>query len=216
MRFAVPGVESVAKVCRFGGGEIEPEDVSVFAIRIDPHDSELYGSSRVCPHRSNFRLRLRDADLARRKARKRTDDPATAEAEPHRARQTQERRRLSVEAETGGAGMTSDASERRFERLAEDFLGRPGVSRGTGFGSNPGLRVRGKIFAMMRDGDLVVKLPAAEVDELVASGVGVRFDAGKGRPMKEWVVVSARASRRWPALAQRAFDHVRPAVKGRR
>jgi len=99
-------------------------------------------------------------------------------------------------------------AERRFERLAQRFLSDPAVSRGTGFGSNPGLRVRGKIFAMLRNGDLVVKLPKEEVDELVASGAGVRFDAGKGRPMKEWVLVSSRASRRWATLAQRALTFV--------
>jgi hypothetical protein len=99
-------------------------------------------------------------------------------------------------------------AERRFERLAQRFLSDPAVSRGTGFGSNPGLRVRGKIFAMLARGELVLKLPKEEVDELVASGAGVRFDAGKGRPMKEWVVVSARASRSWGTLAQRALTFV--------
>src|SRR5438128_820593 len=96
-------------------------------------------------------------------------------------------------------------AERRFERLAQRFLDEPAVTRGTGFGSTPGLRVRGKIFAMSREGDLVLKLPKEEVDDLVASGAGVRFDAGKGRPMKEWVVVSARAGRSWAKLTERAL-----------
>jgi hypothetical protein len=52
------------------------------------------------------------------------------------------------------------AAEQPFERLAARFLADPTVDQGTGFGSNPGLRVGSKIFAMLRNSDLVVKLPS--------------------------------------------------------
>jgi TfoX/Sxy family transcriptional regulator of competence genes len=52
-----------------------------------------------------------------------------------------------------------------------------------------GLGVGGKFFAFVRQDRLVLKLPAARVSELVASGEGEPFDAGKGRPMREWVSV---------------------------
>ena len=54
------------------------------------------------------------------------------------------------------------------------------------FGSD-GLKVAGKTFAMVVKGSLVVKVPAARVDDLIAAGRGERFDPGHGRPMKEWV-----------------------------
>jgi hypothetical protein len=84
-----------------------------------------------------------------------------------------------------------EAGEARelFERITSGFMSDPTVSQGTGFGSSPGLRVGGRIFAMLAGGALVVKLPKDRVDQLVASGVGARFDPGHGRVMREWVTV---------------------------
>ncbi len=51
--------------------------------------------------------------------------------------------------------------EERFARLVEEFLDNPDVtlpSDGKGFGSS-GLKFRQKIFAMLTQGKLVVKLP---------------------------------------------------------
>jgi len=52
-----------------------------------------------------------------------------------------------------------------------------------------GLHCSGKFFAFVRRGELVVKLPARRVAELVADNAGQPFDAGRQRPMKEWVVL---------------------------
>jgi TfoX/Sxy family transcriptional regulator of competence genes len=74
------------------------------------------------------------------------------------------------------------------------------------FGSNA-LKVNGKIFAMMSQDTLVVKLPRARVDELVDGGFGKRFDPGHGRLMKEWLAVSA-PTRLWATLVREAHDFV--------
>jgi hypothetical protein len=94
--------------------------------------------------------------------------------------------------------------EQLWQPIAKAELARKRVSAGTGFGQNEGLRVGGKIFAMLVRGELVVKLPRDRVDELVEAGVAVRFDAGKGRPMKEWASVGPGASRRWRGLVEEA------------
>jgi len=98
--------------------------------------------------------------------------------------------------------------EQLCEPIARDQLAKRGVTGGTGFGTNEGLRVSGKIFAMLVRGDLVVKLPRGRVDELVEAGAARRFDAGKGRPMKEWASVPASASRRWKGLVEEARTFV--------
>jgi hypothetical protein len=63
------------------------------------------------------------------------------------------------------------------------------------------LKTDGRIFAMLVKERLVVKLPAARVSELVASGVGEPFDPGHGRIQKEWLSVADSDPERWRALA---------------
>ncbi len=100
------------------------------------------------------------------------------------------------------------SAEQRFQQLAAGFLADPEVAEGTGFGSAPGLRVKGKIFAMLVKGELVAKLPKARVDELVASGAGTQFDPGHGRLMKEWASIPPESSEDWERLAGEALRFV--------
>src|SRR4029450_12970036 len=79
-----------------------------------------------------------------------------------------------------------------FEALCEEYAGVNGVTvpeGGSGFGSNA-IKINKSIFAMLVNDRLVVKLPAGRGAGLVSSGDGLPFDAGKGRPMKEWVALS--------------------------
>ena len=77
----------------------------------------------------------------------------------------------------------------------------PGTGKGFGSGA---LKVNGKIFAMMSSkGEFVLKLSEERVNELVAAGKGSRFDPGRGRVMKEWLVVTADHTL-WIPLAKEA------------
>jgi hypothetical protein len=108
------------------------------------------------------------------------------------------------------AGSAEDAATARFGDLVDEFIGRDGVvppGATTGFG-HTALRVNGKIFAMIVRGSLVVKLPKARVDELVANRHGIRFDANKGTPMKEWLAVDADSAIDWTAIATEAYTFV--------
>ena len=96
--------------------------------------------------------------------------------------------------------------ETRFALVVNAFADDRQVSPpGTGkeFGSGA-LKVNGKIFAMISSkGEFVVKLPEERVNELVAVGKGSRFDPGRGRVMKEWLVVTADHTL-WIPLAKEA------------
>jgi hypothetical protein len=102
--------------------------------------------------------------------------------------------------------MSSEQSQAAlFESLCEEYAGVSGVTvpeGGSGFGSQA-IKINKSIFAMLVSARLVVKLPAARVAELISSGQGLPFDAGKGMPMKQWVTLSADddASRRLVAEA---------------
>ena len=104
--------------------------------------------------------------------------------------------------------------EAKYADLAQKIGGTPGVTQitgGKGFGASGQLKVGGRIFAMLVRGELVLKLPRGRVDELTAGGHGTYFDAGKGRPMREWFVLSKTSAKRWFPLAQEALEFVKEA-----
>jgi hypothetical protein len=108
-------------------------------------------------------------------------------------------------------------AEERFEELVAEFADQPDVTvpdAGGGFGSGT-LRVQGKVFAMLVRGRLVVKLPKRRVDALVDAGEGVRFDANKGRPMREWFTLDPASDLEWSSLGHEALTFVSPSQQGR-
>ena len=105
--------------------------------------------------------------------------------------------------------------EERFATIVEEFRSLPDItppSDGSqskkGFGS-AALKVQNKIFSMLVEGKLVVKLPKHRVEALIASGAGERFEPRHdGRLMKEWVIVESMTEERWLDLAREAMEFV--------
>jgi hypothetical protein len=113
------------------------------------------------------------------------------------------------DAHPGSISWQPVSPEERYDALIDTLSAKPGVSppsEGGKFGS-AGLKVQGKIFAMLVRGEFVVKLPRNRVNELIQAGQGRHFDANKGRPMAEWLVANANCD--WQKLAEEALSFVR-------
>jgi hypothetical protein len=98
-----------------------------------------------------------------------------------------------------------------FSKVVSSFADHRDVRFGRMFSASSVLNVNGKIFAMCRKGELVVKLPKERVDELVAERKGVRFDPGRGRTMKEWIVIPPRKED-WLRIANEAYGFVKQEI----
>lgn len=107
--------------------------------------------------------------------------------------------------------LTPDPAKARYLDLVDDLMGIDGVTPppgGSGFGRGS-LKYRGKIFAMLVRGSLVVKLPAERVTALTKGGDGVAFDANKGTPMREWFSLAPASELDWLSLATEAMEFAR-------
>ena len=96
------------------------------------------------------------------------------------------------------------ADDPRVEAPLED--GAAGAEGKGKFGAR-GLKVDGKVFAMPSKGRLIVKLPRARVEALIASKKGQTYVLG-ARTMKEWVAFSDGTAASWRALAREARTFV--------
>ena len=96
--------------------------------------------------------------------------------------------------------MTDNDPTAFFWSLAEPLLAEEAITKSTMMGF-PCLRVDGGFFASAdhRSGDLIVKLPATYVEELIEVGVGQPF-APAGRRFREWVLIADRDADHWQKL----------------
>ncbi|UDF04226.1 hypothetical protein [Asticcacaulis sp. AND118] len=86
--------------------------------------------------------------------------------------------------------------------ILEALSGDPAVHTGRAL-KTEGLMVGGKLFAFVMDEHLVLKLPVAEVDALMAATGAHRLSRG-GSPMKEWVCLPPASQDLWLAKAAEA------------
>src|SRR5262245_1076369 len=95
----------------------------------------------------------------------------------------------------------------RFDSLSERFVAR-GAKRSQMFGM-PVLKVGDKVFAGTFGDAMTFKLGPEDLEKARRQAGVEAFEPMKGRAMKEWVLVPLAHARKWPNLAERAFDYLR-------
>jgi hypothetical protein len=67
-----------------------------------------------------------------------------------------------------------------------------------------GIKYEKKLFAMFTKGDLLIRLPPNRVIEVIASGDGLPYDPGTGKPMKNMVLIPVSKKDLWIKFCEEA------------
>ncbi|RHX79671.1 DUF773 domain-containing protein [Leptospira yasudae] len=95
-----------------------------------------------------------------------------------------------------------------FETFADNFQTKhKDVTSGKWFGLNS-LNLDGKPFVTFFQGELVLKLGAEKIAEIISRYPGAKlFDpSGNDRAMKDWLQVPVEFQEDWPSLGESAYD----------
>lgn len=100
-------------------------------------------------------------------------------------------------------------ADQAYAKLAGHFLKNAAVTQSDKFGK--GLRLDGKVFAMLVKGELVVKLSEDDVSTLLRQKKGKPFKHGQ-KVMKEWLAIEADKTAGWLQFAKKAFEQAKASI----
>ncbi len=101
-----------------------------------------------------------------------------------------------------------------FDAIAQEFAApEAGIKKSNAFGA-PCLKVRGKMFACWWGEGMVFKLDAETfADGLKLKGAHIFNPAGKGKGMKQWLVLPYAQRAKWRTYTQYALAYVASLAK---
>ena len=105
--------------------------------------------------------------------------------------------------------MNKEEKTAQFWDVAAQWLLTGQADKGTMMGF-PCLRIHGKFCASLEKGtgDVIVKLPAERVKELIAIGEAMPF-APNGRTFREWATLTTTDANQWESYLQEAISFVK-------
>ncbi|MES2038080.1 MAG: hypothetical protein V4495_09590 [Pseudomonadota bacterium] len=95
-----------------------------------------------------------------------------------------------------------------YEKLVQKLVATVSAESGQMFGKAC-LKINGKAFMAQHKETVVFKLSGDAHTRAIALADAVLWDpSGKGRPMKEWVALTATHGKKFPAMALAALEYV--------
>ncbi len=92
-------------------------------------------------------------------------------------------------------------TEEKWTEIKERFLKLKGVQK-----QGESLKINRKMFAMWSHETFVLKMPKERVSELLESKVGLPYDPGNGKIMKEWVIIPEKHINEWIDFTKKAKE----------
>jgi hypothetical protein len=86
-----------------------------------------------------------------------------------------------------------------FNQILNHFLSQKEVKK-----QGNSLKFNRKMFLMLNQERFIVKLPAERVAALIESGEGLPYDAGTGKQLKEWLIISGNDLKFWIKFGEEA------------
>jgi hypothetical protein len=93
-----------------------------------------------------------------------------------------------------------------YADVAAHFANIDGVSVNSGRGSQ-GIKFGKRMFVMFYKGQLLVKLPPDRVSDLIRTKVGLSFDPGTGKPMKDRVIIPESKKELWIQFSEESRQY---------
>ena len=93
-----------------------------------------------------------------------------------------------------------------YEELKTHFSKDRDVTVLSGRGAQ-GIKQGKKLIVMFMKGEIIVKLPANRVSEIITSGEGEAYDPGTGKPMKNWVLIPETRKDLWIKYCEEAKNY---------
>ena len=94
-----------------------------------------------------------------------------------------------------------------YAELKTHFAGDKQIVVNAGKGAQ-GIKYNNKMFIMFSKGDLLIKLSPQRIQQLIEEKVGIAYDPGTGKVMKDRVLIPFSQNKLWISLCEESKAYI--------